>query len=71
MNLFNKIRFWLVGILVGDCTYIRNATFDWNNKHIIVRAICYWSNTHTNGDPTIIAPSCTQKLSELKAKERM
>lgn len=64
MSLFNRLKFWLIGILVGDCTYIKNVTFDWRYSTIKVKDICYWDSTHTRGDPVIINNAGRQKLSE-------
>lgn len=71
MSLFNKIRFKIINLLVGDSTYIRNATFDWNEKYVAVHKVCYWSNTNTNGDPSLLIDNYKIKLSQSNLIEKV
>jgi len=66
VSLFNKLRFKFIDFLVGNASYMRNMSLNWYEPKIIVQNICYWSDTHNEGDPliVIINESGSQKLSE-------
>jgi len=68
MTLYHRIRFWFIGVIVGESSYAKNIKLDWHKKEVGVKAIAFFQDTHTEGDPDVKIedrPGYRKKFSEV------